>query len=172
MTSGRAHDGLAWNETPEPRVLAVIAIVAEDKILIRGHQKLATPGEALHLKPPVGIDLGVSVDLRGKVAEGIGRGRLEGGIRLIKRSAVHIDAAVHDAKTVAGEADHTLDQQGRLGMMENDNVAALNGAIREHKSRSAGRRPVDLLVEEKKITHEQGALHALRGNEERFAGRR
>ena len=52
--------------------------------------------------------------------------------------------------------------------MENDNVAALNGAIREHKAAQPARRPVDLLVEEKKITHEQGALHALRGNEERL----
>ncbi len=38
------NNGLAGNEAPEPRVLAVIAIVAEDKVLTRRDRELSTCG--------------------------------------------------------------------------------------------------------------------------------
>jgi hypothetical protein len=52
-----------------------------------GNHQLAVAGQALHLGPPVWIDLRIGIDFGGKiVAEGIGRGRLEGRVGLVERN--------------------------------------------------------------------------------------
>jgi hypothetical protein len=145
----------------------VIAIIAEDKILVWRDQELSAVGEALHLTPPVWVDLRVSVDARGKVvAEGIGGRGFEGRIGLVERGSVDVDATVGDVEPVTGKTDDTLYEQGRLGVMKDDDVSALNGAIWEQPSGERAGWAVDLLVEEEKIADQERVLHALGRNED------
>ncbi|MEI9967156.1 MAG: hypothetical protein WDM87_00460 [Terracidiphilus sp.] len=57
-------------------------------------------------------------------AELFGR-RFKGHVWLVEGHAVHDDVAAGDAKPVAGERlTHSLDQHWRLGVVEDDDVAA------------------------------------------------
>ena len=99
-------------------------------------------GEALHLPPPRRVDIGVGVDPGGKVvAEGIGRDRLEGRVGLVQRPAVHRHPAILDANPVAGNAHHALDQIRRIGMVEDDDVAALDVAVGQEPAAQVPRPP-------------------------------
>ena len=162
-------DGLSRHEAPEARILAVVAIVAKDEILASGNNKLTVLREALHLTPPIRIDFRVGVGIRGKVVEEtVGRGGLECRVGLMERRAVDINLAVRNAQAVAGKADDALDEQRRLGVMEDDDISAMDRAIRHEPTAEATRGRVDLAIEEKKIADEQRALHAFRGNEKRL----
>ncbi len=82
-----------------------------------------------------------------------------------KRDPVHEHLAVDDAEMVTGNAHHSLDQHGGLRVMENDDVAARDWTIRQKPfCQPIGGRE-HLLVEEKKISNQERALHAFRGNE-------
>jgi hypothetical protein len=52
-----------------------------------------------------------------------------------------------------------------MGVVEDDYIAARYLAIREQQAAQAASRRINLLVHQQKISHQQGAFHALRGDE-------
>src|ERR1035441_7341706 len=53
---GPGHNVGAGHKAPEAGVSAVVAVVAEHKILTLGNHQLPVASKALHLPPPHGID--------------------------------------------------------------------------------------------------------------------
>src|SRR3984885_10832751 len=162
------NDRLPRNESPEARIFAVVAIVPQHEIFARGHDQLSVAREALQLSPPRRVDIGVCVDLAGEIiAKWIGRRRFEGSVRLIEGRAVHRHSAIFNANVVAGNADDTLYKVRRIGMVEYDDVSALNVSIGHEPANQSvlcawGRE--DLFVHQEKIADEKRVLHAFRWN--------
>ncbi len=66
------EDGLtyhvsAWDETPVTAVFAVIAIIAEDKVVAGRNDEFAVPDQAMHPDPPSGVDGGIGILQMGEV---------------------------------------------------------------------------------------------------------
>src|SRR4051794_8152021 len=51
------NDGVTGNETPEARIEAVVAIVAQHEVLAGRNDELTVAGEVLQLAPPLGVDV-------------------------------------------------------------------------------------------------------------------
>ena len=57
----------------------------------------------------------------------------------------------------------------RLGVVKDDNIAPLHGLIGQQPAAEWARWGVDLFVDQEKIAHQQGALHAFRRNRDKAA---
>ena len=108
---------LPRHKSPVARVLAVIAVVAQHKVLSGGHSQFAVVGEALHLPPPFRIDIGIGVNLCGKVVAEVGSGGAgsKDGVGLVEATSVHEHLAIHDAQPVAGKPTTRLTSSGGSG---------------------------------------------------------
>jgi hypothetical protein len=73
--------------------------------------------------------------------------------------------AVVDADVISGDAGNALDEQRRTGMVKDNDVAALDFAVRKEGAGERVRRGENLLVDEQEIADEEGALHAFRWDE-------
>src|SRR5277367_4665186 len=92
------------HKTPEAGVKTAIPVVAEDEILALRHHKFTVLSQALHLAPPVRIDLHpkirIAQNIAGKViASGAMRRGFKGYIWLVEGHAIHDYVATGDAKS-------------------------------------------------------------------------
>src|SRR5215472_6703005 len=55
-----AYDVLGGDEAPVAGVFTVVAVVAEDEVVVVGDDEFAVVDELAHADPPAGVDLGVS----------------------------------------------------------------------------------------------------------------
>ncbi len=168
----RAGDDLLTGyEAPEAGISAVVAIIAHDKVEVRRNQQLAVLNEALHLMPPLGIDswIGrIGADGGKVIAVWRAGGGLECDVGFVDFLAVNEELALNDADAVAGNSDDALDEVSGLGVMEDDDVAALDVAIGKDPTGEFSGGGVNLLVHQEKVADEKGSLHAFRWNEERL----
>src|SRR6266568_3381896 len=61
------HDGLPRHQAPEAGILAVIAVIAENKVLVLWNHELAMLRKTLKLPPPRRIDVGIRVNRARKI---------------------------------------------------------------------------------------------------------
>jgi hypothetical protein len=164
---GLADDGVAGDEAPVAAVLAVVAVIAEDEIVVGGDDELAVVDQIAHLDPPDGVDVGIGVlEAREVVAEVVGLAGAIDGVGFGDGLAVDVDAACAEADAVSGEADDSLDQMegGVDGVVEDDDIATADGG--DGKEAACAVEGSGLLVYEEEVANEEGRLHGLGGDAE------
>lgn len=164
---GFAYDGFAGDEAPVAAVFAVVAVVAEDKVVADGDDELVVFDEGAHADPPVGVDLWVGTLETGEVvAEVVWWAGAVDGVRLSEGVSVDVDAAIAEAEMVAGESNDALDEVegGVDGIVKDDDVAAVNGGSGKEGAGAVGCH--GLLVDEEEVADEEGGLHGFGGDAE------
>ena len=137
---GPALDLVALDEAPVAAVLAVVPVVAHHEVGVRRHlhRRALADAEALLPLPPRVVDRAAA--------------RLRG-------LAVHVDLLVLDVEVLAADRDDPLDEVARLvhRVLEDDDVAPLRS-----------REPVDELVDQDVVAHQEGRDHRAGGDLERL----
>ncbi len=165
---GQAHDVGTGHETPIAAVAAVVAIIPEHEVHAVGHDQFPVPHVRPHLHPPMGIDARVGVEPGGKlIAEVVLRSSLEYHIGLVLLLAIEENHAVLQTDVVAGNAHHPLDHViGRVkGEVKDDDVSTVNRLVGQPPVPFPGC-PVNGLVDQQEVTHQQRTFHRFGGNAE------
>ena len=89
------------------------------------------------------------------------------GLGLVLPLAVQVDVALVQVHAIAGDADDALDQEHiRIaGLEEDDDVAAVDGAVAHEGRPVRGRRQIDA-IDQDVIADEQRVLHGAGGDDE------
>jgi hypothetical protein len=89
------------------------------------------------------------------------------GLQLVLTLAIEVDIALVQMQMVTWNPDHPLDQEhiGITGLQEDDDVAAMHGAI-THKGRPVRRRRQIHAVDQDMVADEQSLLHRAGGDDE------
>jgi hypothetical protein len=165
-----ADDGLARDEAPVTAVFAVVAVVAHDEVVAGRDDEVAVVDEAAHADPPVRVDLGVGALEAGEVvAEIVGRRGAVDGVGFGEGVAVDEYLAGMETEAVAGQADDALNQmqRGVDGVVEDDDVAAMDGGRGKETGRPVFTRH-SLFVDEEEVTDEECGLHRFGRDAERL----
>ena len=163
-----AYYCLARYEAPVAAVFAVVAVVAHDEVVAGRDDEVAVVDKAAHADPPMGVDLGVGALKAGKVvAEVIGRSGAVDGVGFGEGVAVDEYLAGAETKAIAGQADDALNQmqRGVDGVVEDDDVAAMDGGRGKEAGGSVCAR-YSLLVDEEEVSDEECGLHRFGGDAE------
>src|SRR6202521_2243708 len=121
------NDIFARHESPVPAVLAVIAIVTQNKIVILGNNQLVVFHQLRHFFPPFRIHSVVGrIRPRGVVAIEIAERGDVLHVGLPQRSAVDIDALVDEAPAISRQRRHSLHKvlRGIHRIMKDNDVSA------------------------------------------------
>ena len=174
---GAADDILAGNESPEPAVKALGAVVSHGEDFALGDDEVAVDDVVGEIVGPARGDLIVGAGRNGGKVVSIG---VEGvllvavigghtGVGLILSDSVEVDDAVAKTDMVAGNADGALDEEevGFTGFEEDDDVAAADVAIEGEGGPFGGwgkgdAVDKDVIADEKRLHHRgRGDLEVL-----------
>src|SRR5438105_7737419 len=115
---GPCNNCLPRHKSPEPRILAVIAIVAQHEVFTRRHHEFSISRKGLQLPPPRWIDIWIGIDpCRKIVPERVRCCRLKSCVGLVKNNAIHRDPSVLDPNAISWNSDDALHKIRRTGMM-------------------------------------------------------
>src|ERR1700704_1750101 len=153
----------AWHESPVSAVLAIIAIVTQNKIVLSRNNQLMIFDQLRHFLPPLCIH---------SIVWGIGLGKIvaiiiaqrvyELYIRFEQRNSVDIDPFINEPDPISGQSDYALYKvlSGIHRIMEHNYIAAFYTAIR-HKPVPTFDRAVAKFIHKEIIAGEQRLLHRL-----------
>src|SRR5216684_4123828 len=154
------------DESPEPAVLAVVAVVAHHKIVSLWDDELAVFYQFPHFQPPLSLQPDRrNVEARKVVAEHIVRRVQKAHVGFLQRLAVNPHLLIDQAQLVSRQPNHTLDEMLlRIDrIVKDDNVAARNLLVRHHtiaQTRSA----VAELVHQQIVAYKKRVHHRFRRN--------
>ncbi len=106
------NNGLARHKSPEAGILAVIAVVAEDKYSPRHHQ-LAIMSRVASGATNLDRLQGQCRFWRESIADSLGGAKTEGRIGLVERNIVYEDSAIGNAKTFTRKSNNSFHQHGQ-----------------------------------------------------------
>src|SRR5271166_4652854 len=159
-----ANDILRRHEAPVTRVVAVIAVIAEDEERPFGDNQLAILEKLLCLEKPPGRDLvAVETAVGEIVPELVALGPVEGGVIIVLTNAIDVNMFVDEPHPVAGDRNNAFHEMLlRIdGIAKDNDVLPLNGVVRQEPFPKVRMSVVDL-VHQKVVTDEQRLLHRLR----------
>src|SRR5262249_24001123 len=162
------HDGVAIDETPVAAVGTKIAIVAHGKKFVGRHNDFVASHVMFDVADPFGTGARTEeliVGGRKAVIQRVVTGaRIMHDVRLIQELSIYVHVAIDDFQAVAGQTNHTFNEMLMVivGILEDNNVAALQRAIREELLvPSVSSSAKNEFVDEQMIPDEKRLLHRL-----------